>query len=132
MTLWEGAQGLNWNTSINHSNRLASLRRLLGRFPPVLHRVESRHRIWFNLSRNNFIPARHFENWHIFIAYYHACVCKKGRKKKRKGEREQERKQEEMGKMHREGIRRDVNELFSSLMFKVSIVFFFLVQKVPS
>ena len=67
---------------------------------------------------------------HIFIAYYRAYVCKKGRKKMRKGEREQERKQGEMGKMHREGIR-DINELFPSIMFKVSIFFFFSVQKVP-
>ena len=70
------------------------------------------------------------KKWHIFIAF-RACVYKKGRKKKRKGEREQERKQEEMGKMNREGIRRDINELFSSLMFKVSMFFFFSVQKVP-
>lgn len=55
-------------------------------------------------------------------------MCKKGRKKKK--EKENKRKEaEEMGKMHREGIRKNVNDLFSSLMFKVSIVFFFSESK---
>lgn len=67
-------------------------------------------------------------------------MCKRDREKERDRERERDRqneidskKQEEMRKMQGEGIRKGgLNELFSSVMVKISILFFFSVQKVPS